>query len=156
MNSGAVAPLQIEMIGLDQLAACQSLRRSVFVLEQGVPEELEVDGRDGQCTHFAARSAGELIGTARMRIVDGAAKAERVAVARSHRGQGVGAALMHALEDHARAAGFVEVWLASQVSALRFYRLLGYRARGGPFLEAGIEHVSMYKPLEKVKALESG
>jgi len=74
-------------------------------------------------------------------------KAERVAVRRPFRGAGVGRALMRALEDEARALGRRELVLNAQLPVVAFYERLGYRAEGPEFLEAGIPHRAMRKPL---------
>lgn len=129
----------------DELAACQRIRRSVFVEGQGVDVRIEVDGLDGQCDHFIAEQGGAPVGTARLRVVDGLAKAERVAVLAACRGRGAGRALMRALEAHANERGFSEVVLYAQEAVIPFYRDIGYDARGERFYEAGIPHREMRK-----------
>lgn len=126
------------------------VRRVVFVGEQGVREDEELDGLDEQCVHFVAELDDRVVGTARMRAKPedpSVAKAERVAVLRELRGTGVGRALMLALEAEARLRGFETVLLAAQVSALAFYGRLGYEAFGEPFDDARIEHRWMKKHL---------
>ena len=145
------------------LAACRAIRRSVFIDEQGVPEALEWDGLDPEAHHFLALAQVDApdpnprhappaptnpLGTARMRIVDGHAKAERVAVVRGARQQGVGRLLMLGLELHARRQGLPAVLLHAQLSAIPFYERLGYRAHGEIFLSAGIDHREMTKSLD--------
>ena len=78
---------------------------------------------------FLARDGETVIGSARYQFRPGYVYAERVAVDRAHRGRGVGAALMRAIERAARAAGYTEVRIgvrASLPSNLRFYEALGY------------------------------
>lgn len=132
------------------MAACHDLRRRVFVDEQGVDEALEWDGLDERAEHFLARSEpdGAPLGTARMRVVEGDAKAERVAVLPRDRSSGVGRALMEALEDRARALGCPRVLLNAQVRVVAFYRRLGYEASGPVFDSAGIDHRAMSKRLD--------
>jgi len=132
----------------DEIERCLDIRREVFVGEQRVPSEIEIDGRDASCTHFVALADEELIGTARLRITeDGRAKAERVAVRRAARGSGAGAALMRALEVEARTRGHDRLVLNAQVQVLPFYERLGYAVDGSEFLEAGIAHRPMSKRL---------
>lgn len=131
----------------EELPALLELRVQVFVHEQGVPFDEEHDAHDAICQHFGAWEGGELVGTARLREVAGEAKAERVAVAQARRGQGVGAALMAALEAEAARRGLPSVKLAAQLSAVPFYTRLGYVAWGEVFLDAGIEHRWMRKSL---------
>ena len=131
-----------------ELECCLAIRREVFVEEQGVPLDEEMDAQDAACRHFLALAAGEAVGTARLRETEGGrVKAERVAVRRSVRRSGIGRALMRALEDEARALGRRELVLNAQLPVLAFYERLGYRAEGPEFLEAGIPHRAMRKPL---------
>lgn len=128
------------------------VRRQVFVLEQNVPEHLELDEWDNdlQTVHILARDhRGAALGAARMRPYKsgGAAKIERVAVLAPHRGIGLGRALMTHLEHAAHAAEFEEVILNAQLHARTFYERMGYNAYGESFVEAGIEHVAMRKAL---------
>ena len=83
--------------------------------------------------------------TARLRFVEGTAKAERVAVLDEHRRKGVGAALMNALEEEASRRGSATVVLHAQEASIPFYESLGYRADGERFFEAGIPHRRMCK-----------
>ena len=116
---------------------CLAIRRRVFVEGQGVPEALELDGLDDQCTHFPAR----------LRVVEQGAKAERVGVIEAAQRQGVGRALMEALEDAARLRGLERLVLSAQLEAVPFYQRLGYQAHGEVFREADIPHLAMQKGL---------
>ena len=98
--------MEISLAGPGDMAACFDIRRRVFIVEQDVPVDEDVDGLDGGCTHVVARMEGVAVGTARLRIADdGSAKVERVAVLTQWRGKGIGEALMAALEDHAQVNG---------------------------------------------------
>ena len=105
------------------------LRRRVFVEEQRVDAALEWDGLDPLAEHFLARETpeGTALGTARMRILAGRARAERVAVLPSAREAGIGRLLMTAIESRARLLGCREIVLHAQVAVLGFYERLGYR-----------------------------
>ena len=130
------------------LTAALEIRREVFIDEQDVPEDLELDGRDDEATHFLARVDGESVGTARLRDYgDGVAKVERVAVREPRRGEGWGRRIMAAVEAHAREAGYEQVHLAAQVPVVGFYDRLGYEVTGEEFMDAGIPHRSMEKSL---------
>ena len=125
-----------------------AVRRTVFVDEQGVDEDLEYDAHDETATHFVAYDGDEPVGAARLReYADGVGKVERVAVLESHREDGVGRAVMAAVEDRARADGLESLKLHSQTRAAGFYRGLGYERYGEEFEEAGIPHVEMRKSL---------
>ena len=141
--------LEIHVADTEQLQEdAFAVRRTVFVEEQGVDEEIEYDDHDRNATHFVAYDGDEPIGAARLReYADGVGKVERVAVLESRREEGIGHAVMNALEDEARAQGLESLKLHSQTHAAGFYRRLGYERRGEEFEEAGIPHVEMRKSL---------
>ncbi|OLZ42055.1 acetyltransferase [Natrinema saccharevitans] len=142
-------PLEVRIADADrEREDAFAVRREVFVAEQGVDEELEYDDHDETATHFVAYDRAEPIGAARLReYEDGVGKVERVAVLESHRDEGVGRALMDALERRAADEGLTTLKLHSQTRAADFYRELGYERRGSVFEEAGIPHVEMRKSL---------
>lgn len=112
--------------------------------EQNVPIEEERDEFDAAALHFLALRNGMGIGTARVVLKDNGATAKigRVAVLRSARGLGVGAALIRHIEGSVDAATYS---LDAQTHALPFYERLGYSAHGEEFMEAGIPHFHMSK-----------
>jgi predicted GNAT family N-acyltransferase len=127
--------------------AALALRHAVFVDEQGVPAELEVDEHDEAALHLVALDDGRLVGTCRL-VSDGPrAKFGRLVVARSARGGGIGNALLGEAERRARAEGASEMVLTAQTAAMGLYERAGYTARGEVFLDAGIEHMTMEKAL---------
>jgi predicted GNAT family N-acyltransferase len=132
------------------LADAHAVRRAVFVEEQGVPAELELDGLDERASQFVAYDSGERpVGTARLRTPkEGQGKPERVAVRDSHRGEGLGERLMAAVEAAAREQGCDRLVLHAQTTVEAFYEQLGYETASGVFEEAGIPHVRMEKELE--------
>ncbi len=128
-------------------AAIRRVRIAVFVDEQRVPEDLEMDDRDRLCLHILARDdAGAAIGTGRIDTLANG-KIGRVAVLASWRGRGVGTALMQRLHELALDAALRSVWCNAQIVAAPFYIGLGYRVTSEPFFEAGIEHVRMQREL---------
>jgi predicted GNAT family N-acyltransferase len=138
--------LEVRVARPEELAQCRDIRREVFVDEQDVPLDEEMDAHDANSTHFLALLDGEPVGTARLRTLgDGTPKAERVAVRAAHRKTGIGRGLMPALEDAARAKGHLV--LNAQVPVIPFYERLGYKTEGPVFDEAGIPHRAMRKRL---------
>ncbi len=130
-------------------AVCYAIRTAVFVDEQGVLLDEELDEHEAQATHLVARVDGRPVGTLRWRVVPPAtAKIERVAVLREMRGAGLGRMLIEAALQQAAAAGIHRTVLNAQAVAIDFYRHLGFTIVGEPFDEAGIPHVRML--LEKV------
>ncbi len=147
----------------EELAEALAVRRAVFVEEQGVPLAEEIDERDIDpreaigVVHLLGRLDGRAVCTGRLDLagapgagvpeVGPPAHITRVAVLREHRGRGLGARLMEALHEQARACGLGAVALNAQLQALGFYERLGYRAHGPVFLDAGIEHRAMDREL---------
>lgn len=128
----------------EDMPAVFALRYDVFVVGQDVPEDLERDDLDAVSDHAVALVEGEVVGTGRL-LPDGTIG--RMAVATAARGAGIGAALLARLEARARERGLPAVELHAQVHATGFYDKAGYLPFGDVYLEAGIEHVSMRKPL---------
>lgn len=134
----------------DDMAACFDIRRAVFVEEQQVSEALEMDGKDGAARHFAVRTGDRIIATCRVRFTGSAAKIERVAVLKDYRAKGVGRVLMKYLLQEIARSGDIQLFkLSAQAPAVPFYEKLGFKTRGGEYLEAGIPHYDMV--LEKAR-----
>lgn len=124
------------------------IRRRVFIHEQGVTEDEEYDGLDGQSRHYVAWLGGEAVATARVRTLDGdCAKIERLAVLQPHRSRGIGAKLMERILDDARASGMAGAALNAQCHLEDFYRNLGFTPEGEVFMEARIRHIHMVRRL---------
>ena len=133
--------------GEREMNAALGLRHDVFCVEQGVPEREEVDGRDPDGIHLAAVAGGRLVGTCRLLLIGRTVQFSRLAVDASVRRRGIATALLEAAEAEALAAGARRMVLHAQTYARELYLRAGYRARGGTFHEAGIEHVAMEKEL---------
>ncbi|WP_299166183.1 GNAT family N-acetyltransferase [uncultured Tateyamaria sp.] len=132
----------------DDLATCLELRRVVFMEEQGVSEADERDGRDGDALHVLATRDGVALGCARILVAEGVAKIGRVCVLQEARGTGLGAAIINACLDVARAQpGVTRAKLGAQVHALAFYEKLGFTAFGPVYDDAGIPHRDMDRDL---------
>lgn len=138
--------------------ACFAVRKEVFVVEQGVPEDIEYDTYDADALHVVAVredglpfGAGRLlygeVAAARTGGEPGIGSLGRLAVLKAARGLGVGVALVRGIEDAARARGLTAVDLHAQTHAVGFYERLGYVAYGPEFFDAGIAHLAMRRGL---------
>ena len=127
------------------MEAAVGVRFRVFVGEQSIPPEEELDEYDAQATHAIALEDGQAIGTGRVVIRDGVARIGRMAVDLPHRRRGVGGLILRFLEDEAKAQGATEYVLHAQEYVKSFYAAHGYTERGEPFLEVDIPHVEMRK-----------
>ena len=117
------------------------VRLKVFVEEQGIAPELELDERDATAVHAVAYDAqGAPLATGRL-LPD--AQIGRMAVLPADRGQGVGAAILRALIAIAAGRGDVAVRLHAQRSAIGFYLREGFATEGEEYIEAGIAHQTM-------------
>ena len=98
----------------DEIAAAMELRVQVFCEEQGVDGDLELDGLDHDCTQIVAVDRGSVVATCRLRLVEGSAKVERMAVEKRLRGTGMGRLLLERAEREAKASGAPRMVLHSQ------------------------------------------
>ena len=130
-----------------------AIRFEVFVDEQKVPAEIELDEMDAVCLHAVAYDeAGKAIGTGRL-LPDG--HIGRMAVRQPGRGTGVGGAILTLLMDKARARGDAAVVLNAQTVAAPFYARHGFVQAGDVFDEAGIAHVEMRLVFQGVVGLRA-
>lgn len=131
--------------------AAYAVRFDVFVTEQGVPAELELDEMDATAEHFVAYVGPRAVGAGRLVVEPaGFAGADpgrgevghlgRLAVRPQERGTGLGAALVRGIEARAAERGLGIVVLGAQTHAVGFYERLGYTAHGEEFDDAGIPH----------------
>ena len=119
-----------------------AIRYEVFVEEQNVPEELEIDGLDNEAKHVLAFVDGLSIGTGRIQN-DG--HIGRLAVLKKYRRQGAGKLIMKELIKWAQDMSLEKVWLSSQWHAHSFYLDLGFVCVGEIYKEAGIDHIKMFR-----------
>ncbi len=126
------------------IAACRALRRAVFIEEQGVSEQDEIDDLDDVAHHLIATVDGTPVASARIVIKGRDAKIGRVCVLQSHRGKGLGAKLIEAGIDLLEPMPHVSrAVLGAQTHALGFYEKLGFCRFGPVYLDAGIDHQDM-------------
>ena len=143
----------------NELEKILELRSAVFIQEQEVPEEEEIDDLDSmdaissnRVIHLIAYKGDEVVGTARLflptttniKILDPETlHLGRVAVKQSGRRLGLGSLLMNKCHDIARELGHKQITLSAQIQAMPFYQELGYKERGPLYLDAGIQHQDM-------------
>ncbi|MED3498827.1 GNAT family N-acetyltransferase [Brevibacillus agri] len=142
----------IQKVNSDQeMQDALAVRKAVFIDEQEVPADLEIDEHDQPASgtvHFVAYNEQQPVGASRLRpYAPGVGKIERVAVLKDERGTGLGRQIMIVMEEAAKELGFDSLKLNAQTHAQRFYEKLGYEPHGDVFDEAGIEHIAMVKAL---------
>jgi predicted GNAT family N-acyltransferase len=130
------------------MARAYAIRRRVFIEEQQVPEEIELDADDARAFHALATVGKDAIGCGRMLDPgDGEVKIGRMAVLPEFRGTGVGRDILRFLMKSARERGLRKAILHAQLSAQGFYLKEGFMPLGDVFDEAGIAHRKMEKLL---------
>ncbi len=150
--------MMVELFGVadgERMLRAFEVRRAVFVREQGVPEDEEIDAHDrsdGSACHAFIVEAGEAVAAGRFFArPDGAVQIGRMAVLAPFRGRGYGRALLDALVAEARARDYPRAVLHAQTHARGFYERAGFRAHGPEFLDAGILHVEMERELGEAR-----
>lgn len=145
-SAHAVQAVDVEITDWEVAAPqVMPVRMAVFVVEQGVPEEIERDGFDALSRHAIARDGtGAVLATGRL-LPDG--HIGRMAVLAPMRGTGIGGAVLEALVAEAARRGLAEAALNAQLHALAFYRRHGFVEHGDVFMEAGIAHRAMRRIL---------
>ncbi len=154
---GSVRTVRLAVDERDRQAA-YAVRFDVFVTEQQVPADLELDDLDDVADHFVAYDGDRPVGAGRLVVeppgFEGADPAlgpvghlGRLAVRPETRGSALGVALVRAIEARAAERGLRVVALSAQTHALGFYERLGYAAHGDVFDDAGLPHRWMTRPL---------
>ncbi|RLL45081.1 GNAT family N-acetyltransferase [Oceanobacillus piezotolerans] len=123
------------------------VRLEVFVHEQKVPKEIELDEFDDTAMHFLALDNHKPIAASRLRFVEEYGKLERICVLKGYRGKSIGKALIQAMEVEIKEKGYKKAKLNAQIHAVEFYSKLGYETVSDEFMDAGIPHVTMIKAL---------
>ena len=138
-------PLEIVLLPWERVSEhAYLIRKQVFIAEQGVPEELELDELDLSALHALAYQDGQCVGTGRLvNLGNGQAQIGRMAVLPNFRGQGIGREILERLLLAATAEGVSSLILHAQLTAMPFYEKLGFVGQGSLYEEAGIPHRNM-------------
>ena len=127
----------------EEMKTCLEIRRKVFVQEQNIPENIEMDDESVRAIGICAILDEKYVGTARYRETSIGIKLERFAVLKEHRGLGVGKALVDFMLDNLDKD--LDIYLHAQEAVVDFYRLLGFKKVDNRFYEAEIPHWKMVK-----------
>ncbi len=124
-----------------------AVRIAVFVDEQRIPRSEELDDADATAVHCVGYMDGAPVAAGRLLVEDGYAKIGRMAVLSPHRGTGLGALVLQALEREGASRGIRHFKLSAQLYARGFYDRCGYTPVGDVYDEVGIPHIAMEKRL---------
>ena len=142
--------IRVKRVASDaELAKAFRIRMRVFVEEQGVPKDIELDGDDQRAIHFLATMGGKAVGTARIVARRNTAKIGRMAVLKSYRRRDVGKRLLQRAITETRKLGAAKIYLHAQVPVIGFYEKLHFHCNGPIFEEAGIPHRTMIYDAKK-------
>src|SRR5699024_5654245 len=114
------------------------LRTTVFIHEQNVPPEEEIDSFDKEAIHFIGYNDDVPVAASRLRFVEKYGKLERICVLKEQRGKGYGKQLIQAMEKEILKNGYKKAKLNAQTHATEFYEQLGYKIISEEFMDAGI------------------
>ena len=143
-------PPELRIVAIEtpaQMREAHAIRRRVFIEEQHVPEEIEMDSDDAHAFHALALLDGKPAGCGRYVAHDDYVKIGRMAVRQELRSHGIGRRILEFLMDTARERGYRRAILHAQLSAEGFYLKNQYTAVGDVFEEAGIPHRKMERAL---------
>ena len=127
----------------DNINLAFDIRKQVFINEQNVPEEIEIDGSDKDAKSMILTINNKPIGTGRLIVIDGKMYIGRVAILKEYRKKGYATNLINFLLNEAKNMGYNEVFIHAQSYAKDFYEKLGFKKFGEEFLEANIPHINM-------------
>lgn len=125
----------------DEYITALSIRKAVFIEEQHVPYDEEIDEYENTATHIIALEDSNAVGTARWRYTVDGVKLERFAVLEPYRNHGVGRALVEFAIDELREENIL--YLNAQEYVIPFYRKFNFEEIGNIFYEAEIPHKKM-------------
>ena len=131
-----------------ELEAAFEVRRRVFVGEQGISEDEELDNLDKEALHMVAKDGDIVIGTARVLFLTGnQAKLERMAILKPYRRRGIGGRIIAFVSEELSKKQVEQVILHAQYEVTAFYKSCGFEESGPIFWEAGIKHIKMQRRL---------
>jgi len=120
-----------------------NIRKTVFVKEQKVPQNLEIDNLEADCTYFNLYLDDKAVATARFYPTDdNGVHVQRVAVLKEFRNQGLASFLLKDIFRKAK-KDYQYIILGAQDQAQEFYKKLGFHVVSDQYLDAGILHHDM-------------
>ena len=120
------------------------IRKTVFIKEQKVVENIEKDKFDRVAKHFILYYKHKPVGCARIRFVNRNAKLERIAVLKKYRGKGFGKTITEYLIKYCKNKRSKGIYMNAQYYLKDYYKKFGFKPKGSTFMEAGIKHIKMY------------
>lgn len=136
IQKGALYGTQVYQDGL-------KIRQTVFVQEQQVPMELEIDEIEKDCFYYTSYIEGQAVATCRVFPSERTALLQRMSVLKPFRHRHLGERLLRFVMKDMKKRGFRKMSLHAQLHAQGFYEKIGFSSEGDRFMDAGIEHTTM-------------
>lgn len=127
----------------DNINLAFDIRTEVFIKEQGIERDVEMDGTDKYAKNMILIKDNKPIGTSRLIVIDNKMYIGRVAVLKEYRKKGYATHMINFLLNEAKNMGYNEVFIHAQTYAKSFYEKIGFKQFGEEFLEANIPHIHM-------------
>jgi len=124
-----------------EMEIVRDIRHQVFIVEQNVPQLVEINQFEESARYLLATLDGQFVGTARWRKTTKGIKLERFAVLQEKRTYGVGRALVEFMLEQIKNEAVV--YLHAQDHVISFYKKFGFQPVGDYFYEGGISHQEM-------------
>ena len=139
-----------ESLTKTELHEMMILRQQVFVVEQDCPYQ-DADEKDKDSHHLIGYINGVLVAYLRL-VKPGISYVEmsfgRIVTAKSHRGTGLGVALMkEGIKQSITLYGTSKNRISAQSHLLPFYQKFGFESTGKEYLEDNIPHTEMIKTI---------
>ncbi len=141
------APIELRLATSDEdVLKVMVVRGIVFIEEQKVDWEGEIDEFENESVHFLGEVEGQPVASGRLRFLDdGRTKVERIAVRPVWRGHSYARDMVRFMLDHAAAQGARRYVMHAQVHLQKFYEDFGFHREGDIFVECGIDHITMVR-----------
>ncbi len=117
-----------------EIQAAREIRTKVFIVEQGIPKEMDLDDDEEQSIHLLGMTEGAnpiFVGTGRLTVRGDTGIVSRIAVVETYRSQGIGKLILLELEAIARKKGLRKLTLTPHAYLEDFYSSLGYKKMDG-------------------------
>ena len=125
----------------EEMKIVRDIRHQVFIVEQNVPQHVEIDQFEESARYLLATLDDQFVGTARWQKTTKGIKLERFAVIKENRTYGVGRALVEFILE--KVLNEAVVYLHAQNHVISFYKKFGFQPVGDYFYEGGISHQEM-------------
>ncbi|GJM62477.1 GNAT family N-acetyltransferase [Persicobacter diffluens] len=128
-----------------------SLRHQVFTLEQGIPQQMDQDGKDLSAIHLVVTQNKKVIATARLeKLCHKSVLLSRIAVKKDFRKKGLAREIVKKMIDYGKEKGFLQINVNAHHHLIPFYKELQFKIAGEPISLLQYSLQPMHQMLIKV------